>query len=140
MKKFLLLIFGFFFAVNLTAAFEMPFKVDELPDPETFSDPNFSGINDVGATKINAGILIVIDYAKKILGILTVLWIVYHGFSMATAGADGEQGKKARDAIIWGVVALCLMLIAQPMIVEVLYGGGEILPGDVLKNSQTIDL
>jgi len=139
MKKILLIISSLFFLIIplfAEATFEPPFIVEELPMPEK---TNFSGRQDEGIQVLAGGLMQVVKNIRIFAGILAVVWFVYLGFSMVSAGGDEEQVKKVKTGIIWAIISLCLILVSEPMIKNVFFGGGEMIaPGEVLLSTENI--
>ena len=66
-----------------------------------------AGSNDLMKT-INTIISVVLG----VLGILAVAYIIYGGFMFTTAAGDAAKTKKAREAIMYGVIGLVVALLA----------------------------
>ena len=141
MLQRILLAFALALLPAATLAFDLPFEVENVPNPEHFEDPRFSGLQDAGARVLASGTLMTVDILKKVVSFVFVVILVWFGLQMTVAGGDEDLVKKNKTGIVWLLISLCLLLIVQPMITNVLFGGGEnFRPGDVLKDAQSMAL
>lgn len=142
MKKHLF-IFGLllFFGTALGAsAFDLPFgNPDGQVDPTTITDNHTGAGGDEGTKIISGSILTLVDYGRKIVGTIVILWIVWQGIVMVTAAGEDDKIEKAKRGITWGLIGISALFLVEPFITNVLYGGGKVDPGDVLRDRQTIE-
>ncbi|MCT4592485.1 MAG: hypothetical protein N4A36_03860 [Candidatus Gracilibacteria bacterium] len=117
-------------------AFDMPFGMQEghvMPDEEVYN-----GASDKGSRTILGVIMMGVDYIRAIVGAVIVLWMVWSGIMMITSGGDEDQFGSAKTGLVWGAVSLGLVLMVEPMITNVLYGGGSMGLGETLKDSDSM--
>ena len=134
MKKILLIIglLLFFIGQADSLAFDIPFDqdnghvaIDESPDIRGEG-------SDKGTQKIAGAFMMATKYIRNILAFMAVLWIVWAGMQMVTAGGNDEQIDKGKKGITWALIGLCIVMLLEPLVKDVLYGGGSIEPGKVL--------
>ncbi len=148
MKKFEIIIgmaiLGLIILLSFTAndllfsSVSIPFQADE--GHHAITDTNYSGVDDTGAKAITGSIMVGVNYIRAIAGIIAIVWIIWSGFSMVTAGGDTDKAKKGRVGMTWALIALSLMLLIEPLVTDSLYGGGKILPGGALRGRDSIAL
>jgi type IV secretory pathway VirB2 component (pilin) len=69
-----------------------------------------------GSTDIRAALVSVISYILGFLGLLAVIVIVVAGIRLVTVGSDEAQRTKARDAILYAVIGLVIILLASAIV------------------------
>jgi threonine/homoserine/homoserine lactone efflux protein len=135
----LILTFSAFALSQTVNAFDLPFGSQEgLIDPSEIQDPDFSGTSDAGSQVLTGAMIKIVDTFRLIIGSIAVLWLVYSGLRMVTAGADEDQTTKAKKGVTWSIISLALILISKPMILNVFYGGGSITAGEALADRESI--
>lgn len=78
---------------------------------------NIGDVPDTGGPGDLAGALqSVINFIMLLLGSIAVLVIVIAGVRMIVGGGDEGERSKARDAIIYAVVGLIIVLIASAIV------------------------
>ncbi len=131
--RFLLFIIVFFgvvgtlFSTSAKAEINIPFSNSDagLNVVQRTDDKVTEGAPDRGAEAIVEIITTIFYYMKIFLGFFAVMWIVWAGFyTVITAGNEKnvETGKKM---VIFSILGLSLMLLVEPFILDVLYGGGS---------------
>jgi hypothetical protein len=61
---------------------------------------------------LRSGVLKLVNYALGFVGLIGVVVVVYAGFLYLTSFGDEERGKKARQAIIYAVIGIFLILFS----------------------------
>ncbi len=78
----------------------------QLGDPQTCDDPQ-------PEDNINNLITTVVDIFSAVVGIVAVLMILYGGFRYITAGGDSSKITSAQQTIIYAIVGLVIVALAQ---------------------------
>jgi hypothetical protein len=68
---------------------------------------------DGGTTKINTIITNVINIFSLVVGIVSVIMIIYGGFRYVTSGGDSGNVSSAKNTIIYAVIGLVVVALAQ---------------------------
>ena len=79
----------------------------------------FGEIPDVtgtGTTDLQAALIRVVQYILGFLGIIAVIVIVVAGIRLIIGGADEGQREKARNAILYAVIGLVIVLLASAIV------------------------
>lgn len=63
----------------------------------------------------------IMDVAQTILIMISALYLIYAGFMFVIAKGDPNKIKKAKDALLWGLVGSALVLCAEVLA----YGIGD---------------
>lgn len=64
-------------------------------------------------------------YMKIFLGIFAIVWIVWAGFyGVTTAGSGEKEIESAKKMVIYAILGLITMLLIEPFILDIVYGGG----------------
>lgn len=80
---------------------------------------------DDGANQM-VDILVTIFHGMKwILGFLAFLWIVIAGVYMVANSSDEGEAKKAKKMMKYSIAGLFLMLLVEPLVLDILIGGGN---------------
>ncbi|HPO05689.1 MAG TPA: hypothetical protein PLQ36_01120 [Candidatus Gracilibacteria bacterium] len=111
--------------------FEIPFSAEDV-GLKTYEDADTShaGARTDGAKEINNLILEVVRWFRNVMGIVATLWLVWHGFRMATAHDSDKGFTASKTAILWSIIALVASFLAEPLVRNVFYGGSSALePG-----------
>ncbi|MBC7766580.1 hypothetical protein H7Y21_01115 [Arenimonas sp.] len=93
-------------------------------DTETVARPIFIpplGDGAAGGSDLKTIFLNVLDVVQTIMIMLTTLYLIFAGFMFVTAKGDPGKLKKARDALLWGLVGAALILCAEVLA----YGIGD---------------
>lgn len=69
-----------------------------------------------GGTDIHQGLTSVIEKILTFLGIIAVLVIVVAGIRLIIGGAEEAQREKARNAILYAVIGLIVILLAGAIV------------------------
>lgn len=144
MKKLLLIVMALFIfggLVNEVCNAKIEIKqygVDGVVKPDTNVDIQGEAGGE-GAKALTSIFLNLADLMSKLIGAVAVLFIVYSGVSIVSAGGDEDQANNGKKGVIWAFAALIMALLVEPMILNVLYGGGDNFKvGEVLANKETI--
>jgi len=66
-----------------------------------------------GATTINDTIVKVINFFSAIVGVVSVIMIIYGGFKYISSGGDSGNVQSAKNTIIYAVIGLVVVAMAQ---------------------------
>lgn len=89
------------------------------PSLPLFNPPLGNGT--AGGSDLKTIFLNVLDVAQTIMIMLTTLYLIFAGFMFVTAKGDPGKLKKARDALLWGLIGAALILCAEVLA----YGIGD---------------
>ncbi len=97
--------------IGTSAVLATPYLAGAQP---TLPDANQSGIQDYNSvrTKFN----VVGNWLFGILLLLAVIFIIVAAFLYLTSGGNEEKTKKARDYIIYAVIAIAVAIVAKGVI------------------------
>lgn len=68
------------------------------------------------ATKVNDAIASVVNIFSVIIGVAAVIYIIYAGFKYVTSGGDSNKIGSAKSTIIYAVVGLIVVALAQVLV------------------------
>lgn len=71
------------------------------------------GNNAEGTDRINNIITTVVNIFSAIVGIVSVIMIIYGGFKYITSGGDSSKVTEAKNTIIYAVIGLVVVALAQ---------------------------
>ncbi len=71
------------------------------------------GCGDTGGEQINSTLETVINIMSVIVGIISVIMIIIAGFKYVTSNGDSGSVSGAKDTIIYAIVGLVIVAIAQ---------------------------
>jgi len=96
---------------------------------------------DTGAILIGGVLTKVFLVMKTLLGAIVVFWIVFSGIYIVAGSTDEEQVKTGKQMLKYSIFGLAFMLLIEPMVLDVFYGGGDIHTdntgiGDIEKSTQ----
>ncbi|MEI7511084.1 MAG: hypothetical protein WCJ84_02920 [Candidatus Peregrinibacteria bacterium] len=80
-----------------------------------------SGVEQIGEVTSTIFLLI-----KSLLGVIAVGWLVYTGVMMVATGTNEDQITKGKHMATYTILGLMTMLLVEPMVMDVFYGGGAI--------------
>jgi cytochrome bd-type quinol oxidase subunit 2 len=87
---------------------------DPLKCGTTLSVDNTTGCDiSQGTTGINTIITNIVNIFSIIVGIVSVIMIIYGGFRYVTSGGDSGNVSSAKNTIIYAVVGLVVVALAQ---------------------------
>ncbi len=115
---------------NLGAAITIPFANTDA-GLEVELGENASKI--VSQTNEDAGATLVVNILSKIflilkatLGTIVVFWIIWSGVYIIAGANDEERVKTGKQMLKYSVFGLAAMLLVEPLVLDIFYGGGEI--------------
>ena len=131
MKKFKILAISFFAAlasfapVGLTAAvYAEDANIQgglcggaDLQAPGTADCEN---INDQASEGVNATVNLIINIFSWIVGVVSVIMIIWGGFKYITSGGDAGSVTAAKNTILYAIVGLIIVALAQVIVKFVL--------------------
>jgi hypothetical protein len=62
----------------------------------------------------------VIDIFSVVVGIVSVIMIMVGGFEYVTSGGDSQKTSRAKDTIVFAVVGIAIVAVAQVIVVFVI--------------------
>jgi len=87
---------------------------DNLKCGTTLSTTQTTGCDVTGGTKgINGIITTVINVFSVIVGVVSVIMIIYGGFRYVTSGGDSGNVSNAKNTIIYAIIGLVIVALAQ---------------------------
>ena len=69
-----------------------------------------------GSTDLMKTLDTIINVVLGVLGLLAVVIIIYGGFMYTSSAGDATKTKKAKDAIMYGVIGLVIALLAYAIV------------------------
>lgn len=90
----------------------------------TFAEPLFKPPLQTAGTDggdLQTVFMNVVDVAQTLMIMATVLYLIYAGFMFVIARGDPTKIKKAKDALLWGLIGAALILCAE----VIAYGLGD---------------
>lgn len=113
----LTLMFGLYASPMVSASnHEEPFKcgVDGgIWDESSGTCKNKTAGDENAEEKVHGTIKSVLNFFSWIIGIVAVVMIIYAGFRYITSGGSSEGVKGARNTLIYAIVGLIIVLLAQ---------------------------
>lgn len=68
---------------------------------------------DSGGTDINGIVNFIVDTFSWIVGIVSVIMIIFGGFRYITSGGDSSKVTNAKNTIIYAIIGLVIVALAQ---------------------------
>lgn len=68
----------------------------------------------------------VVNIISIIVGVIAVIFIIYGGFKYITSGGDSGKVSEAKNALIYAIIGLLVVAIAQAIVRFVLTAGNNI--------------
>lgn len=106
------------------------------PSPVTANNQACNGLTQLGGVDCNSktGQAVVGNIAQtvvsilaKIVGVVSVIMIIFAGFRYVTAGGDSNSINSARNTLIYAIVGLAIAIISQLIASDVLNTANGIL-------------
>lgn len=72
-----------------------------------------AGDNTTGTTRINEIITQVVRIFSAIVGVVSIIMIIYGGFKYISSGGDSGKVTEAKNTIIYAVIGLVVVALAQ---------------------------
>ena len=79
----------------------------------TLSTENSSCDVQEGTTKVNDLITTIVNIFSIIVGLISVVMIIYGGFRYVTSGGDSNNVSSAKNTIIYAIIGLVVVALAQ---------------------------
>lgn len=73
-----------------------------------------------GAGKVQGVVTTMLDYFSVIVGLLAVVMLIFAGLKFITAGGDSSKVQSARQSIVYAVIGLVVVALAQVIVQFVL--------------------
>ncbi len=67
-------------------------------------------------TSLGESITTIINYFLGLLGLVAVVFLIYAGVLMVTAGGNDEQVTKARKIIMYAIVGIVIILLSYTIV------------------------
>jgi len=130
-KKFKKLFIGFAAFVALAAPLAIPVSVYAAPGDGNLQgslcggvDLNISGggtcVNQEADTQVNDTIKLALNLFSAVVGIIAVVMIIVGGIQYITSGGDSGNVTKAKNTILYAVIGLVVVALAQIIVKFVL--------------------
>lgn len=71
------------------------------------------GSNTNGADKVNTIVTTIVNIFSAIVGVVSVIMIIYGGFKYISSGGDSGKVTEAKNTIIYAVIGLVIVALAQ---------------------------
>lgn len=92
----------------------------QLNTPNSNSNSKYLIKNPLGkTTSLKQVVLNIVSIVQILLIMAAVLYLIYAGFMFVTARGEAAKITKARNALLWGIVGLALVLGAQVIITAI---------------------
>ncbi len=72
-----------------------------------------TGNNNAGTDKVNNIITTIVNIFSAIVGIVSVIMIIYGGFKYISSGGDSSKVTEAKNTIVYAVIGLVVVAMAQ---------------------------
>lgn len=72
------------------------------------------------ATSVNDVVGLIIDIFSWIVGVVSVIMVIFGGFQYVTSAGDSAKAAKGRQTILFALVGLVIVALAQVIVVFVL--------------------
>ena len=115
MKKLLI---ALFFAVGLICSLHSPVRADNA-SAEAACQGLPGGCTANPGTTVQNNVNFVIDLFSWIVGIASIFMIIFGGFKFVTSGGDSGRISSARNTVLYAVIGLAVVAIAQIIVVFV---------------------
>jgi len=79
----------------------------------TLSTENTDCNVEEGTTKVNDLITTIVNIFSIIVGLISVIMIIYGGFRYVTSGGDSNNVSNAKNTIIYAIIGLVVVALAQ---------------------------
>jgi TRAP-type C4-dicarboxylate transport system permease small subunit len=111
-------------ALALAVTFSIGGLVQAAPSPN--KDEVCKGIEatggdcDTGEDEINNLVASIINVFSWVVGVVAVIMVIYGGFEYVTSGGDSAKAAKGRTTILFALVGLVIVVLAQVLVKFVL--------------------
>lgn len=131
-KRFLLIVGMFSLSIapiSLSTSYVLAADIDQkLCNGASLVAPGGSGdcSADQGGTKITVIVNQVVNIFSWIVGVVSVIMIIYGGFRYITSGGDSNGVTAAKNTILYAIIGLVIVALAQVIVKFVLQKSGEV--------------
>ncbi len=80
---------------------------------------------DKGSDQLVDIIITVFHTMKWALGFIVLLWVVISGAYMISSSASTDSVESAKKMMMYSIAGLVVMLLAEPFVLDIFYGGGN---------------
>lgn len=81
-------------------------------------------------------VLAIVDLMRKLMWVTAVIWAFYAGFQMVVSQWNEDAINKSKRQLRWSVIALLLVILAEPLLRTVFYWWWwDLLPWDALTST-----
>jgi len=115
MKKLLI---ALFFAVGLIFSLHSPVRADNT-STEAACQGLPGGCSADPGTTVQNNANFVIDLFSWIVGVASIFMIIFGGFRFVTSGGDSGKISSARNTVLYAVVGLIVVAVAQIIVIFV---------------------
>ncbi len=125
------------------AEISLPPAEDTGLDP--FIPTNGDGVRDdtgnitLGHLILGEAVSSVTKVIKALLGAIAIAWIVWNAIVLITAEGSDERVEDGKRGVTWGALGLMFALMADTVILDVLYGGRGFEAATALDDSESIN-
>lgn len=129
MKKLRLLAVAMFAAIAsvgslaygpIVSAADVQDKLCEGASLEFGSGEDCTTSGDEATDKVNSTVTLVINIFSWIVGVVSVIMIIWGGFKYITSGGDSSNVTAAKNTILYAIVGLIIVALAQIIVKFVL--------------------
>ncbi|HPD98958.1 MAG TPA: pilin [Candidatus Saccharibacteria bacterium] len=131
MNRLKTLIIAAFTAVGMLAPLTVPAIAIAQSDIQSglcgganLQAPNQAGdctnINDEASEGVNDTVNLIINIFSWVVGVVSVIMIIYGGFRYITSGGDAGSVTSAKNTILYAIVGLIIVALAQVIVKFVL--------------------
>ena len=86
---------------------------------------------------VEGGILAIVDLMRKLMWTTAVIWAFYAGFQLVVSQWDEDTVNKSKRQLRWSIIALLLILLADPLLRTVFYWWGwGVRPWDAIMSAE----
>lgn len=116
---------------NFSAALTIPYEKEEAGLVVEIVDDEYREIitqdnENAGAIIIGSVLTKIFLVMKTLLGAIVVFWIIFGGIYIVAGSTDEEQVKTGKQILKYSLFGLGFMLLIEPMVLDIFYGGGKI--------------
>ena len=80
------------------------------------SDSNCNNINSEASEGVNDTVNLIITLFSWIVGVVSVIMIIYGGFRYITSGGESSNVTNAKNTILYAIVGLIIVALAQVIV------------------------
>lgn len=91
-------------------------SIDQACKGASLSEDGDECTQDNGSNRVEEVVKIVINILSTVVGIAAVIMIIINGFRFVTANGDSNKISSARDGIIYALIGIIIVGIAQALV------------------------